>query len=572
MEPFDIRGTHRSASLRCGHVFGEKCVSDWLKSKNKICPLCREPASIKDIRTVYSNDNEEIERLKAELKRKSEELEALQKVTRVNSPRSESSDVESSPKPPKVYEEARKKVKMLEIVEEFEEQPHRRSPAQFIDLDPIEDDWPHPVEEKKPSEIVVISADEKEKPKRGKAPAILAKVKKKLDISDGAFVDVFPALDILIATSSLSVVVTSTKKMEVIHPRLHGKETGSTANFTYGIVLYPQWASKNAQTSAYYVSLSVNPATCLKLFTDEKKRNFFLLAHSGGAFVVGTVSLVQNRPIVNLVVDAVLDGGNHSLSSVEFDNFDKNWVYASIRTQIVRMNLNNIKTTSSVIDIPLQESKSEQTIFEIISLPPLPADADGPAIQHHLIVGASNGIFRVLWSRDQKVRSVERIILNETVSGPWYALQRHPANENTFIAVKKTEMEQHCFTFEVSQERKGPFTQNILFSRHSPSNAIPRAVNGLNDLAPTMCTFMAAGQAYILLSDPAEAFNFENLKSGHRTPNDALPPTSSYQLPIILPFHLPQVSIARYWKTISNGEKFVVAGISFNHIIFLMPY
>ncbi|ORY45744.1 hypothetical protein BCR33DRAFT_716369 [Rhizoclosmatium globosum] len=36
-------GTHRTASLKCGHLFGSKCIKLWLKDKGKngICPICK---------------------------------------------------------------------------------------------------------------------------------------------------------------------------------------------------------------------------------------------------------------------------------------------------------------------------------------------------------------------------------------------------------------------------------------------------------------------------------------------------------------------------------------------------
>ncbi|XP_022119407.2 E3 ubiquitin-protein ligase RFWD3 [Pieris rapae] len=50
-------GDHRLVALRCGHLFGAKCVERWLKtqvSKNRSCPTCKRKASMKDLRFIYA--------------------------------------------------------------------------------------------------------------------------------------------------------------------------------------------------------------------------------------------------------------------------------------------------------------------------------------------------------------------------------------------------------------------------------------------------------------------------------------------------------------------------------------
>lgn len=71
-------GSHRLCALRCGHLFGYKCIDQWLSSKNnnntsssKKCPQCNSKASKNHIRYIYANklasvDNCELEKLKKE--------------------------------------------------------------------------------------------------------------------------------------------------------------------------------------------------------------------------------------------------------------------------------------------------------------------------------------------------------------------------------------------------------------------------------------------------------------------------------------------------------------------------
>ena len=70
-------GEHRLCSLRCGHLFGYKCIKQWLNSNNefaKKCPQCNAKASLKHKRFIYANkltsvDTTEIERMKKEMEK-----------------------------------------------------------------------------------------------------------------------------------------------------------------------------------------------------------------------------------------------------------------------------------------------------------------------------------------------------------------------------------------------------------------------------------------------------------------------------------------------------------------------
>ena len=55
MEPFSASGKHRVVALRCGHLFGRGCVTEWIDSKkNAGCPLCKEKVRKRDLRNIYS--------------------------------------------------------------------------------------------------------------------------------------------------------------------------------------------------------------------------------------------------------------------------------------------------------------------------------------------------------------------------------------------------------------------------------------------------------------------------------------------------------------------------------------
>lgn len=77
-------GDHRVCALKCGHLFGFKCVNRWLASQTrKSCPTCKERVVKSDIRYIYAKrliavDTSEIEIIKNQLEKVTEEKNTVQ--------------------------------------------------------------------------------------------------------------------------------------------------------------------------------------------------------------------------------------------------------------------------------------------------------------------------------------------------------------------------------------------------------------------------------------------------------------------------------------------------------------
>lgn len=93
-EAWNSAGDHRIVSLKCGHLFGKKCIERWLKGQGGKCPQCNAKASKRDLRVIYARslkaeDTTERERLTREnekLKREKEEFQkenAMLKIKKV---------------------------------------------------------------------------------------------------------------------------------------------------------------------------------------------------------------------------------------------------------------------------------------------------------------------------------------------------------------------------------------------------------------------------------------------------------------------------------------------------------
>ncbi|XP_006878924.1 PREDICTED: E3 ubiquitin-protein ligase RFWD3 [Elephantulus edwardii] len=88
LEQWTNAGDHRLSALRCGHLFGYKCISKWLKGQARKCPQCNKKAKHSDIvvlytRTLKAVDTAEQEYLKSsllkeQLMRKQAELESAE--------------------------------------------------------------------------------------------------------------------------------------------------------------------------------------------------------------------------------------------------------------------------------------------------------------------------------------------------------------------------------------------------------------------------------------------------------------------------------------------------------------
>jgi len=74
LSPWSSTGSHQIASLKCGHLFGYRCIIKWLKrnnTKDSRCPCCNSHAIVKNVRKLYAcnikvEDNSQFESIKKE--------------------------------------------------------------------------------------------------------------------------------------------------------------------------------------------------------------------------------------------------------------------------------------------------------------------------------------------------------------------------------------------------------------------------------------------------------------------------------------------------------------------------
>ncbi|KAJ3645941.1 hypothetical protein Zmor_023560 [Zophobas morio] len=77
-------GEHRICALKCGHLFGHKCITYWLSTqKKKTCPTCKKKVGRDDIRYIYAKkltavDTTELENIRKQLEAVTEERNKIQ--------------------------------------------------------------------------------------------------------------------------------------------------------------------------------------------------------------------------------------------------------------------------------------------------------------------------------------------------------------------------------------------------------------------------------------------------------------------------------------------------------------
>lgn len=77
LESWTNTGPHQVCCMPCGHLFGYKCIKEWILGSNarrRACPTCKVPARVKDLRYLFglpsrleASDISEVQRLRAEL-------------------------------------------------------------------------------------------------------------------------------------------------------------------------------------------------------------------------------------------------------------------------------------------------------------------------------------------------------------------------------------------------------------------------------------------------------------------------------------------------------------------------
>lgn len=82
-EQITSNGPHRLVALRCGHLFGSSCATQWINLQPK-CPICKEPGVIGDIRPIFASkvvvtNVPELDRLREQLKKQNEKNKELEK-------------------------------------------------------------------------------------------------------------------------------------------------------------------------------------------------------------------------------------------------------------------------------------------------------------------------------------------------------------------------------------------------------------------------------------------------------------------------------------------------------------
>ncbi|KAL7307042.1 hypothetical protein TKK_0000785 [Trichogramma kaykai] len=73
LDTWDNCGEHRLCAIKCGHLFGHSCITQWLNARHNRCPECNAKAGPRDVRVLYAKklvavDTSELNKVKIALK------------------------------------------------------------------------------------------------------------------------------------------------------------------------------------------------------------------------------------------------------------------------------------------------------------------------------------------------------------------------------------------------------------------------------------------------------------------------------------------------------------------------
>ncbi|XP_070495632.1 E3 ubiquitin-protein ligase rfwd3.L-like [Chironomus tepperi] len=88
LDNFNCSGEHRTVALKCGHLYGNSCITTWIKD-NKNCPSCKSKASTRDFRFIYATkvqivDNSREVELELQLQKVEQEKRDIQAMSSQN--------------------------------------------------------------------------------------------------------------------------------------------------------------------------------------------------------------------------------------------------------------------------------------------------------------------------------------------------------------------------------------------------------------------------------------------------------------------------------------------------------
>lgn len=512
------------ACLPCGHTFGLHCIQSWLREKDhQLCPRCRTACKAKQAVVLYSDQNEVIERLQAELKRQQERLAHFE-TAQNNAP-------PALPSPPLVA-------------------PPPPNNASTMDISETET---KPVAPAPPPRV---------------APAYFGLTNHSLPHFDAQFLDCFPSLDLLIVNGSRNI--TSSPQSKMVHPKSHGK-VGRDSNHPFGVTLYQNWTHPK-QFVAYYIPLSNHAITDLKVYSKGQgsyAKHFFLVSTSIGDILVAELRMVPNGLEADIIVEISLGNARNPITALEWDVANHDIIYAAISAKIVRMDLSKPKDTASWITLTDYDTSNDNT-FKIISVPPT------SDLTSNLIVGSSSGIYTVDWSYDNQVRTVDlQTVSDEKV---YHVLQPHPLHPHVVLAGCRNtldgtrEVEQHYFSLTLCDPKPEEYdlSPRLLLYRRV-NDDVPQSLN----LTTSACLFISQSKDYILAVEPLEAHEIESISNAPAASQDIKGSANhikKVKVPMITSDHLTRLQKVRHWRAFGSGEFLVIAAIDATHIHFLMPY
>jgi hypothetical protein len=574
-EPWNSESDHNAASLRCGHIFGRKCVEHWLKTSHPFCPLCKTKSRVSDIRAhyiSYSKPNTDDKKLEKQLKETEDELTRTKRE--------------------------------LEILK-----------SSLISMNQPKS----PIEEKSLGEPYHDKGIRRQQQQQQQRPVYFGLALQSHPLVSGNNVDFCPSLNACIISCSLSSMQ-GFRHTTVMNPTLHGKsaETKEGLPFaSFGIAILQEWWKDHPMVT--FIPLHEQNITSTSVALHDDK---FILTTSldGSVKVIRLTSTSQNmanHPSENgwvkadIVVQVQVEPTTNT--PVSFGIWSVNcWslVYVSVSTYVYGIDLHTGLSTALMDISPSngRQVRKDEKIFALISLP-LGIDSPYP----RLLVGATWGIFQLVLDRSPKWDMSQPIItLGSTgqwtslISEPhgdasqidsnppphWNVLKRiegshgsksgteekeensEQDNDPLFICGYMTSTNQKFMTFDLRLNARNdvpaPMRPIILSIENFSSHIHNNHHNDSNESATASTCFFKQDDSYFILAQNSycPTTTFTKALKLLRSPNES-EPIQSTSTPLLSHGNLRLLSKIINWKMISDNGMTVLIGISPTEIRFI---
>lgn len=529
LDPWKSSGDHVGASLKCGHLFGLKCIENWFSlNKAKLCPICKASNTKNDIRRHYI-----------------------------------------SPPKPKAADNVM--VSQLRQMEEELARARRELITSQQSLKAAQDALHQSLnDETEKSHSKAILRQEQQKTAQG---GMFQFLRRKYDLNCGGSVAYLEKFDACIASCSHSAAASS--PIQTLTPRLQGKIQVDPESPIHGVLVISQWWK--GDSDVLYLPLHDRPITSIS--PSPHDRDIFATSSLDGSIKVVKLFHDDGRVAADVLVDIKIDGSSSPVWCCKWDEYDRNVVYLAWQNRVLAFDLRESSQTQFNVLVALNPQQAMRRFDKIFSIVQLAAPAGTTT---RLVVGSTWGILDLvllngkiitldsLCERPRPEAQEELSAADAHSEAHWNLLCPHNSTREVLLVGYTAQLSQIYIRLDLRSKLSN---NNLLAFRAPLAVPLPRTVAGAS--VSTSGFFISYnGDDFVFVHDSASKFpvalrwRTPAASSSASSPPPLPPPVNS--TPVLSEETLAQFPTASSgWALLGNSNKFAIAVVSSSSLRFL---